>query len=78
MRTTLNLDDDVEARLKELAQSEGRSLSRTVNDLVRDGLRARQRSDTLGPYEPPVFDTGPALVDVRDVAEVLELLADRA
>lgn len=73
MRTTLNIDADVESRLKELAQVEGRSLSRTVNDLLRAGLRAR-RSGEPPPYEPPAFDTGPPLVDVRDVAEVLETL----
>ena len=64
---------DVEARLKELARRQGRSLSRVVNDVVRAGLRA-QPPQALAPYDPPAFDTGAALVDVRDVAEALAVL----
>lgn len=75
MRTTLNLDDDVVTRLREDARGKGRSLSRTVNDVLRAGLRAEQVSRPSR-YDPPVFDTGIALVDVTDIAEALEFLGD--
>jgi len=74
MRTTLNLDDDVAARLRELSRQSGRSLSRTTNQLLREGLRGRERPAPPAPYEPPTYDTGPPLVDVTDVGAALELL----
>lgn len=77
MRTTLNLDEDVAARVGALARESGRSLSRVVNELVRTGLRIAQMPERSIPYEPPVFDSGRPLVDVTVVATALELL-DRA
>jgi len=74
MRTTLNLDDDVAARLRELSKSSGRSLSRTTNELLRKGLSDSQRSRAPEPYDPPTFDTGTVLVDVTDIAAALEIL----
>jgi hypothetical protein len=38
MRTTLNLDDDVMAAARMLAESEHRSLGQVVSDLARRGL----------------------------------------
>ena len=38
MRTTLTLDDDVAAKLRELAQRSGRSFKDIVNDALRRGL----------------------------------------
>lgn len=38
MRTTLTLDEDVAARLRELSRLTQRSFKRTVNDALRDGL----------------------------------------
>jgi len=74
MRTTLNLDDDVATRLRELSREHGRSLSRTANELLRTGLRRDQLAEAPEAYDPPTFDTGAPLVDVTDVAAVLELL----
>ncbi|MGH9155039.1 MAG: hypothetical protein ACRD1K_04145 [Acidimicrobiales bacterium] len=58
-----------------MARQQGRSVSRTVNDLLRAGLRAGQASRPE-PYGLPTFDTGRPLVDVTDVAGALELLGD--
>jgi hypothetical protein len=77
MRTTLNLDDDLAARLAEIARRQGSSLSRAANDVLRSGLRALQQAPRLARYDPPVFDTGRPLLDITDVAEALETL-DRA
>jgi plasmid stability protein len=76
MRTTLNLDDDVAARLRDLSREHGRSLSRTANELLREGLRSSQRVPAPDRYDPPTFDTGRPLVDVTDVAAVLEIIGD--
>ena len=75
MRTTLNLDDDVMARLSELARERATSVSRVANELVRAGLRdlGRAGASTV-PYEAPVLDTGRPLLDVTDVGEALERL----
>lgn len=76
MRTTLNLDDDVAARLSELAKRQGRSLSRVANDTVRAGLAAMARREPLRPYEPTVFSTGRSRYDLTDISEVLGVLDD--
>ncbi len=80
MRTTLNLDDDVAGRLRELAKRQGRSLSRTVNDVLRAGFRALEAPVARQPYAARAFDTGRPLLDVTDVAAALEVLeaADRS
>src|SRR3954454_25349057 len=77
MRTTLNLDDDVAARLAAEARKRGDSLSRTANEYLRAGLRAAQEVDRAGAYEPPTFDSGRPRLDASDVAAALESL-DRA
>lgn len=77
MRTTLNLDDDVAAQLTQLARSDGRSLSRLANELMRDGLRTRRSPPSRGDYVPPVLDSGAPWVDVTDVAQALDRLDDR-
>jgi hypothetical protein len=76
MRTTLNLDEDVAARLAAESRKTGESLSRTANELLRAGIRASQ-GPAPGAYEPPAFDSGRPRLDVTDVAVALELL-DRA
>lgn len=38
MRTTLTLEPDVAARLRERMKKEGKSFKETVNDLLRKGL----------------------------------------
>jgi hypothetical protein len=41
MRTTLTLDDDLSARLEELARESHRSFKQVVNDVLRRGLDAK-------------------------------------
>lgn len=48
MRTTLNLDDDVLAAARVLAEEQGVSLGAAVSDLVRRGLGPRGGADTSG------------------------------
>lgn len=57
MRTTLNLDDDIVAAARALADSEQRSLGQVVSDLVRRGLEPCEAR--LGDEEGfPVFRVG--------------------
>lgn len=43
MRTTVTLDEDVAAKLRETARQRGVSFKRVLNDALRDGLMARSR-----------------------------------
>jgi len=44
MRTTLTLDDDLAAQLRELAHRRKTSFKQVVNDLLRRGLTTPERS----------------------------------
>jgi len=50
MRTTLTLDEDVAARVRELQRASGSSFKTVVNDLLRRGLAARQESVPEEPF----------------------------
>jgi Ribbon-helix-helix protein, copG family len=56
MRTTLTLDDDVAARLRQLARQTGRPFKQVVNDALRAGLTP----GSPGRAAPmtPTFDLG--------------------
>jgi hypothetical protein len=73
MRTTLTLDDDVAALLKETAK-EGKSFKRTVNEALRAGLTvlAAKRPAKRSRYRlQPVSLGKPRLPDLDNIAEVL-------
>lgn len=70
MRTTIKLDHDVVAAVRQIRAEKAIGLSEAVNELARAGLRVReprgqfrQRTSALG-----------LKVDVTNVAEALELL----
>lgn len=70
MRTTVDLDDDVQAAVDQLRRTRHLGLSEAVNALARAGMtqkksrtRFRQRTSDLG-----------LKVDVTNIAEALELL----
>lgn len=48
MRTTLDLEDDVLALARKLAQEQGRTIGQVVSDLARRGLHPREPSPTRG------------------------------
>jgi hypothetical protein len=72
MRTTINLDADVEAAVERLRRERGWGLSEAVNELARRGA-ARPRPDFV--YQPVSFDLGVTL-DVTDVDSALGTLDD--
>ncbi|GLZ52731.1 hypothetical protein [Actinomycetospora sp. NBRC 106378] len=70
MRTTVNLDDDVAAAVKDIQKSSGMGLSAALNELARRGLSVpRQRQPFV-----QATSSGHALVDVRNIGEVLDVL----
>jgi Arc/MetJ family transcription regulator len=70
MRTTISLDEDVAAAVKELRRTEGIGVSEAVNRLVRAGLT---RPSRRRPYRQRSADIG-IRVDITDIGVVLELL----
>ena len=65
MRTTLNIDEPILRKLKQLKKKEGKSMGRLVSDLLAQALRENAGPAT-GP--PPVWISRPmgARVDLSD------------
>ena len=73
MRTTLTLDDDLGARLEELARQGHRSFKDVVNEVLRRGLDAKP--PPARPFKVKARDMGlrPG-VSLDDIGELLEQL----
>ena len=67
MRTTLTLDADVAARLKEAARD--RPFRVVVNDALRAGLAALDKPASPRPFRTRGFNLGPSLVGSLDNVE---------
>lgn len=50
-RTTVTLDDDVRAKLEIEMRKTGKSFKETVNDTLRSGLLARQKTVASKPFK---------------------------
>ena len=57
-RTTITLDDDVEANLRAAMKKSGKSFKETVNEALRAGLLAQQAFQKRKPFKIPTFDMG--------------------
>ena len=64
MKTTLNIDDSVMARLRREAARTGRTMSELVETALRNLLNSRREREPLPPL--PSFNGGGALVDIAD------------
>lgn len=51
MRTTLTLDEDVAFKLKTEVRKSGKPFKEVVNETLREGLFARQKTKKLPPYK---------------------------
>lgn len=51
MRTTLTLDDDVSAKLREETRRSGRPFKQVVNDCLRLGLITHSKAASLPPFK---------------------------
>lgn len=75
MKTTLNIDDTVMARLKREAARTGQTMSELVETALRRLLWARPEADELVPL--PVFHSGGAQVDVADREALAQAMGGR-
>ena len=73
MRTTLTLDDDVAALLRQVQQQRKLGLKETVNEALRDGLvRMTKLPEKREPYRTIPVDTGKCALPIIDnIAEVI-------
>lgn len=76
MRTTVNIDDELLRRAKELAARSGRSLGEVVDDALRLALAPRRRKADVPPL-PVAGGSGlqPG-VDLEDREALAELLGE--
>lgn len=74
MRTTLTLEDDVAARLKEAMRATGQSLKETVNSMLRLGLEAaaQPRPEKRFVIQARDLGSGRTNLDFDDIGELLE------
>lgn len=69
MRTTLTLDDDLAARLKQLTRETGRSFKEVTNEVLRRGLFAGDM-----PGDPPApFEVDPKACGFKPGVDPLKL-----
>jgi hypothetical protein len=64
MKTTLNIDDTVMAKLKLESVKRGQTMGQIVETALRAYLKAKPSNDPLPPL--PTFNMGPAAVDISD------------
>lgn len=73
-RTTLTLDDDVEARLRAEARESGQPFRAVVNEAIRRGLTRREIAEAAEPFRVIARDLGnlrPGLC-LDNVSELLD------
>lgn len=80
MRTTLSLEDDVEAMLSRVRKSRKAGLKEIVNQALRLGLRAMLTQPRASrPFRTKTASLGDCLVgNLDDVAGVLAVVEDEA
>ena len=74
MRTTLRIDDQLLAQLKERARTEGISLAQLVNRVLREGLEAKRPKRR--PVRIQTADMGPPKIDLDRALHLAEALED--
>jgi len=75
MRTTINIDDDLLAEVRQVAARTGQSLTAVVEDALRESLHRRHHTARRA-VELPTFGEGGVQpgVDLDDSAALLELM----
>jgi hypothetical protein len=75
MKTTLNIDDSVMARLKRESLRQGRTMSDLVETALRLLFRPRKEAHALRAL--PTFNSGGMLVDIANREALYEAMEDR-
>jgi metal-responsive CopG/Arc/MetJ family transcriptional regulator len=70
MRTTIQLDPDVERAVDQLRRERGLGVSEAINELIRRGLIERRPAKAFRQRSQPLG----MKIDVSNVAEALETL----
>ena len=73
MRTTLTLDDDVAALIKQAMKKKKKTLKEVVNQGLRCGLTSQEQTDQVKHRTPSISLGLCYLGDVDDISEVLEV-----
>jgi hypothetical protein len=66
MRTTLSIDDEILAELKERALRQNVPFKQVVNQVLRRGLEADSRPTARKPFRAKTFSMGQALIPGLD------------
>jgi len=72
MRTTLNLDDDILAQLKQYAENRSIALGQAASELVRRGLSAPVQTRLVNGFHVIVLPEGTPEVTSEEVKRLLE------
>ena len=77
MRTTLTIDDDVEALLRQRLRASGEPLKQAVNKYLRLGMLAEEKAPRQKPFKVKPFRLGlPSHWDYTSTSAMLEKLDD--
>ena len=78
MRTTVTIDPDVRVLLERAMRETGAPFKHVLNNAIREGLRAsgRPSHSATNEYKQPVFDMGPAAIDLAKANELAAELED--
>jgi hypothetical protein len=76
VRTTLTLDPDVAARVKQAARRSGRPFKQVINELLRAGLTRSSESATTKPFKVEAVNFGGlrAGLSIDNINELLEVV----
>lgn len=74
VRTTITLDPDVEALVKQAMKDRGLTFKQAVNEAIRAGMGG---AAAHGPRELPAYDMGEPLVDVTKALRLAGELEDQ-
>lgn len=79
MRTTLTLEPDVEALVREAIYRTGKSFKQAVNDALRTGLMPPAQTQAIAPaaFVFPSYDLGRPLVDLTKALSFAAELDDQ-
>lgn len=75
MKTTLNIDDTVMARLRQEAARQGRTMSDLVETALRNLFQSQRKPVALPPL--PRFKSGGAFVDIADREALYQAMEGR-
>jgi len=76
MRTTVRIDDDLLKDLRRQAVAEGVPLTRLINRLLREALRAAKDRQPRRKFRQKTFDMGEPLVDLSKALQIAGLVED--